>query len=175
MVCLRCKMVVQSELRKLGIHYAKVELGEVTIFGNMNEVQQDHFGKALLKHGLELMDDKKAVLIEKIKITIVEMIHYSEEPLTIKFSTYLSEKVHHDYGYLSNLFSQVEGITLEKYLISHRIERVKELLVYHGLTLTQVANQMNYCSVAHLSAQFKKITGLTPSHFKELTEIRSKM
>lgn len=172
MVCIRCKMVVKNELEKLGIQNAKVELGEVDIISNMTFLELEHFRIGLLKNGLELMDNKKKILIEKIKAVIVEFVHYREEPLTIKFSAYLSEKMHQDYGYLSNLFSQVQGTTLEKYLLAHKIERVKELLVYNELTLTEIANQMNYSSVAHLSAQFKKITGLTPSHFKELKEIR---
>jgi AraC-like DNA-binding protein len=172
MVCIRCKMVVKSELEKLGIQNAKVDLGEVEIMKVMTDQELEYFRLGLLRNGLELMDDRKKILIEKIKAVIVEFVHYREEPLTIKFSSYLSEKMHQDYGYLANLFSQVQGTTIEKYLLTHKIERVKELLVYNGLTLTQIANQMNYSSVAHLSAQFKKITGLTPSHFIELKEVR---
>jgi len=173
MVCIRCKMVVKSELEKLGLNYVTVELGEANIIGDITEEQQEYFRIALRRSGLELMDDPKAILIQKIKAIIVELVHYSTEPLTKTFSIYLSEKMNHEYGYLSKLFSEVEGITLERYFITHKIERVKELLVYDQLTLTEIANIMNYSSVAHLSTQFKKITALTPSHFKGLKEIRS--
>ena len=175
MVCIRCKMVVKDELAKLGLHYITVELGEADIMENISAMQHDQFRDALLKSGLELMDDKRSVLIEKIKNVIIELVHYSEEPLAIKFSEYLSEKLHHDYTYLSNLFSEVRGTTIEKFFIAHKIERVKELLVYNELNLTEIAYLMHYSSVAHLSAQFKKITGLTPSHFKQLREKRRSM
>jgi AraC-like DNA-binding protein len=168
MVCIRCKMVVKEELKKLGLHYIIVELGEVEIFEQISEEQHDRFKIALLRSGLELMDDKKSMLIEKIKNIIVELVHYSEEPLEVNFSEYLSNKLNHDYTYLANLFSEVQGTTIEKFLISHKIERVKELLVYNEFNLTEIAYRMNYSSVAHLSSQFKKITGLTPSHFKKL-------
>ena len=175
MVCIRCKMVVKAELEKLGLHYIIVDLGEVEIMENISPEQHDQFRDALLKSGLELMDDKKAVLIQKIKNVIIELVHYSEEPLTIKFSNYLAQKLKHDYTYLANLFSEVQGITIEQFLITHKIERVKELLVYNELTLTEIAYQLHYSSVAHLSAQFKKVTGLTPSHFKELKNKRFSM
>ena len=168
MVCIRCKMVVKEELKNLGLHYIIVELGEVEIFEQISEEQHDRFKLALLRSGLELMDDKKSMLIEKIKNIIVELVHYSEEPLEVNFSEYLSKKLNHDYTYLANLFSEVQGTTIEKFLISHKIERVKELLVYNEFNLTEIAYRMNYSSVAHLSSQFKKITGLTPSHFKKL-------
>lgn len=168
-------MVVKDELSKLGLHYTTVELGEAETLENMSVDQQDQFKAALLKSGLELMDDKKSVLIQKIKTVIIELIHYSEEPLTIKFSEYLSQKLNHDYTYLANLFSEVQGTTIEKFFITHKIERVKELLVYDELNLTQIAFQMHYSSVAHLSTQFKKITGLTPSHFKHLRIKRRSM
>ena len=175
MVCIRCKMVVKDELAKLGLHYTTVELGEADILENISVVQHDQFRDALLKSGLELMDDKRSVLIEKIKNVIIELVHYSEEPLAIKFSEFLSQKVHHDYTYLANLFSEVQGTTIEKFFIAHKIERVKELLVYNELNLTEIAYLMHYSSVAHLSAQFKKITGLTPSHFKQLRHKRRSM
>lgn len=175
MVCIRCKMVVKDELTKMGLHYTTVELGEAEIMENISTDQHDEIKMALLKSGLELMDDKKSVLIQKIKNVIVELVHYSEEPLNIKFSEYLSEKLHHDYTYLANLFSEVQGSTIEKFFISHKIERVKELLVYDELNLTEIAYQMHYSSVAHLSAQFKKVTGLTPSYFKKLKEKRRNM
>src|SRR5580693_6982569 len=132
MVCIRCIAVVKNELKKLGIRNAKVELGEVEIIGDMTDQQQEQFRLGLLKNGLELMDDKKKILIEQIKSVIVEFVHYREEPSTMKFSAYLSEKMHQDYGYLANLFSQVQGTTIEKYLLTHKVEKVKELLVYTG-------------------------------------------
>jgi AraC-like DNA-binding protein len=175
MVCIRCKMVVKDELTRLGLHYNTVELGEADILENISDYQHDQIKAALLKSGLELMDDKKSVLIQKIKNVIVELVHYSDEPLNIKFSEYLSQKLHHDYTYLANLFSEVQGTTIEKFLIAHKIERVKELLVYDELNLTEIAYQMHYSSVAHLSAQFKKVTGLTPSYFKQLKVKRRNM
>jgi AraC-like DNA-binding protein len=175
MVCIRCKMVVKDELKKLGLQYTTVELGEVEIPGNISTKQRDQFKIALLKSGLELMDDKKSVLIQQIKNVIVELVHYSEEPLSINFSNFLSQKLNHDYTYLANLFSEVQGTTIEKFIISHKIERVKELLVYNELTLTEIAYLMHYSSVAHLSTQFKKVTGLTPSHFKQLKQKRRNM
>jgi len=168
-------MVVKDELTKLGLHYASVELGEAEVLENISVEQHDQFKAALLKSGLELMDDKKSVLIQKIKNVIVELAHYSEDPLIINFSEYLSRKLNHDYTYLANLFSEVQGTTIEKFLIAHKIERVKELLVYDELNLTEIAYKMHYSSVAHLSAQFKKVTGLTPSHFKQLKNKRRSM
>ena len=168
-------MVVKAELEKLGLHYIVVELGEAEIMESISEEQHDQFKEALLKSGLELLDDKKSVLIQKIKNAIVELIHYSEEPLAINFSDHLSQKLNHNYTYLANLFSEVQGTTIEKFIIAHKIERVKELLVYNEVTLTEIAYLMHYSSVAHLSAQFKKITGLTPSHFKQLREKRLTM
>lgn len=175
MVCIRCKMVVKEELSKLGLHHTVVELGEVEIIENISALQHDQIKTALLKTGLELMDDKKSMLIEKIKNVIVELVHYSEEPLAINFSEYLSRQLNHDYTYLANLFSEVQGITIEKFFIAHKIERVKELLVYNELNLTEIAYKMHYSSVAHLSTQFKKVTGLTPSHFKQLKDKRRSM
>jgi YesN/AraC family two-component response regulator len=129
----------------------------------------------MLKSGLELMDDKRTVLIEKIKNVIIDLVYHSDEPLSINFSRYLSEKLDHDYTYLANLFSEVQGITIEKFFIAHKIERVKELLVYNELNLTEIAFKMHYSSVSHLSSQFKKVTGLTPSHFKQLKNKRRTM
>ena len=129
----------------------------------------------LLQFGLELMDDKKSVLIQKIKNVVVELVHYSDEPLLVNFSEYLSKKLQHDYTYLANLFSEIQGTTIEKFIISHKIERVKELLVYDELTLSEISVQMHYSSVAYLSTQFKKVTGLTPSHFKQLKQKRRSM
>lgn len=172
MVCIRCKMVVKSELEKLGLHYISVELGEVEILENITTEQLNQFDESLKKSGLEIMDDKKSMLIEKIKNCIVELVHYSDEQLKVNLSDYLSEKLSHDYTYLANLFSEVQGTTIEKFFIAHKIEKAKELLVYDELNLTEIADKLHYSSVAHLSNQFKKITGLTPSHFKKLKHKR---
>ena len=172
MVSIRCKMVVKEELRKLGLHFIVVDLGEVEIMETLTAEQRETLKTALLKTGLELMDDKKAMLIEKIKIVIIELVHYSEEGIKIKFSNYLSEKLHQDYTYMSNLFSEVQGTTIEQFLISHKVERIKELIIYDELNITEIAWKMNYSSVAHLSNQFKKVTGLSPSHFKQLKDKR---
>lgn len=175
MVCIRCKMVVKAELTKLGLHYINVELGEADIMEDISALQLRQFKEALLKSGLELIDDKKSHLIQKIKNVIIELAHYSEEPLAVNFSDYLSRKLQYDYTYLANLFSEVQGTTIEHFLIAHKIERVKELLVYDELNLTEIAYQMHYSSVAHLSAQFKKVTGLTPTHFKQVKNKRRSM
>lgn len=172
MVCIRCKLLVKEELTKLGLHFVSVELGEAEIREDITLEQLDQLKAALLRSGLEIMDNKKSVLIEKIKKVIIESVHYSEEPLTVNFSDYLSQQLNHDYTYLANLFSEVQGTTIEKFLIAHKIERVKELLVYNELNLTEIAYQMHYSSVSHLSAQFKKVTGLTPTHFKQLKDKR---
>ena len=175
MVCLRCKMVVKEELAKLEYQVISVELGEAEVIEDVSVEQHELIRIALLKSGLELLDDKKSILIQKIKNVIIELVHYSEEPLTINFSEYLSQKLNYDYTYLANLFSEVQGTTIEKFLIAHKIERVKELLVYDEFNLTEIAYRMHYSSVAHLSAQFKKVTGLTPSHFKQLKNKRRSM
>ena len=172
MVSIRCKMLVKSELDKLGLHYILVDLGEVEIMEDISAEQRDKLKIALLKSGLELMDDKKAILIEKVKNVIVEMVHYTDEVPKTNFSDYLSEKLNHDYTYLANLFSEVTGITIEHFIIAHKIEHVKELLLYDELTLTEISYRLNYSSVAHLSYQFKKVTGLTPSYFKQLKHKR---
>ncbi|MEO7923081.1 MAG: AraC family transcriptional regulator [Chitinophagaceae bacterium] len=175
MVCIRCKMVVKDELTRLGLHYTTVELGEADITDQVNPEQLEEIRAALLHSGLELMDDKKSVLIQKIKNVIIDLVHYSEEPLRVNFSEFLAQQLNHDYTYMSNLFSEVQGTTIEKFIIAHKIERVKELLVYNELNLTEIAYQMHYSSVAHLSTQFKKVTGLTPSHFKQLKDKRRSM
>ncbi|MFA5329790.1 MAG: AraC family transcriptional regulator [Prolixibacteraceae bacterium] len=172
MVSIRCKMAVKSALDKLGIHHVKVELGEVEIMENITDEQRDQLKANLLKSGLELMDDQKAILIEKIKNVIIEMIHYSDELPKINFSTHISEKLGHDYTYLANLFSEVTGLTIEHYIIAHKIERAKELLLYDDLNLTEISYRLKYSSVAHLSSQFKKVTGLTPTYFRELKNKR---
>lgn len=175
MVCIRCKTVVKEELKKLGLHYIIVDLGEAEILENITDEQKELFKAALLRSGLELMDDKKSVLIQQIKNIIVELVHFSDEPLSVNLSEYLHQKLNHNYTYLANLFTEVQGTTIEKYFIHHKIERVKELLVYNELNLTEISYLMHYSSVAHLSAQFKKITGLTPSHFKQLKDKRRSM
>ncbi len=175
MVCLRCKMVVKEVLEKHDLHNILVELGEAEIGGRLSESQQVLVKADLLKYGLELMDDKKAVLIQRIKNVIIDLVHYSEDPMQVNLSVWLSQQLHYDYTYLANLFSEVQGMTIEKFFISHKIERVKELLVYNEFTLTEIAYKMHYSSVAHLSTQFKKVTGLTPSHFKQLKDNRRSM
>lgn len=175
MVCIRCKMVVKDQLQKLGHHPLIVDLGEADITEELNAAELEQVRHVLLQSGLELMEDKKSILIQKIKNIIVELVHYSEEPLVVNLSEFLHQKLGHNYTYLANLFSLVQGTTIEKYFISHKIERVKELLVYNELNLTEIAYLMHYSSVAHLSAQFKRVTGLTPSHFKQLREQRRRM
>jgi AraC-like DNA-binding protein len=173
MVSIRCKMIVKSELDKLGLLYGAVDLGEVVLYSIITPEQREYLQKSLVKSGLELMDDKKSILIEKIKNVIIEMVHYDDELPKVKNSDYLTEKLHYDYTYLANLFSEATGITIEHYIILHKIERVKELLLYDELSLTEISYRLNYSSVAHLSAQFKKITGLTPSYFKNLKRKRT--
>lgn len=168
MVCLRCKMLVKDELLKLGLEPVSVELGEVELKENNISGLHEHVKNALQKWGLELIDNKKGILIEKVKSIIIESVHYSDDRLKVNFSEYLSRKLNYDYNYLSNLFSEVMQITIEQFVISHKIERVKALLVYNELNLTEIAWKLHYSSVSHLSAQFKKVTGLTPSHFKRL-------
>jgi len=165
-------MIVKSELEKLGLHFIIVALGEVEIMENISVEQKNMLNIGLKKSGLSIMDDKKSILVEKIKIIVVELIHYSEELLKINFSNYLSDKLNYDYTYLANLFSENQGTTIERFIINHKIERVKELLVYDEFSLTEIAYKLHYSSVAHLSNQFKKITGLTPSHFKKLKHKR---
>ena len=172
MVSNRCKMKVVDELKKLGLHYIVIDLGMVEIAENISNEKKILFDNGLHTSGLELIDDKKVILIERIKTTIIQMIHYSDEMVKINFSDYLSEKLKHNYTYLANLFSETQGLTIEQFIISHKIERIKELMLYDELNITEIAWKMNYSSVAHLSSQFKKFTGLSPSHFKQLKDIR---
>jgi AraC-like DNA-binding protein len=165
-------MVVKEELKKLGLHFIFVDLGEIEIMENLTEEQRNELKIALLSSGLELMDDKRAILIEKIINVIIELVHNSNDLIKINHSDYISEKLKMDYTYLSNIFSEVKGITIQQYIIIHKIEKVKELLMYDELNLTEIAYQLNYSSVAHLSNQFKKITGYPPSHFKQLKDKR---
>jgi AraC-like DNA-binding protein len=168
MVSTRCKMAVKEALKKLGLHFIVVDLGEVEVMESITADQRESLTIALRESGLELMDDKRSVLIEKIKNAIIEMVHYSSEQNKVNFSDFLSEKLHHDYTYMANLFSEIQGTTIEQFIISHKIERIKELIIYDELNITEIAWKMNYSSVAHLSNQFKKVTGLSPSHFKQL-------
>lgn len=170
MVCNRCIMVVKAELEKLGFEPVSVELGEVEISGELTNENTIRLKDNLQELGFALIDDKKSRSIEKIKNTIVELLYFTNEQPKIKFSEYISQKLHQDYSYLSNLFSEVQGITIEQYYIAQKIERVKELLVYDEFSLSQIAHQLNYSSVSHLSKQFKKVTGLTPTHFKQIKE-----
>lgn len=168
MVSTRCKMAVKDALKKLQLHFIIVDLGEIEIMETLTPEQREQLKIELVGSGLELMDDKRAVLIEKIKNVIVEMIHHSDEMVKVNFSDYLSEKLNYDYTYLANLFSEVQGTTIEHFVIAHKVERIKELIIYDELNITEIAWKMNYSSVAHLSNQFKKVTGLSPSHFKRL-------
>lgn len=173
MVSLRCKLLVKSELDKLKIKYSLIELGEVCLLEPISENTQDLLNQELLKFGLELMSDKKAILLEKIKIAVVELIHYSVELPKINFSDYLSDKLHVSYHQLSELFSKSKGMTIEHFIILHKIERVKELIIYDELSLSEIAFNMHYSSIGHMSNQFKKVTGFTPSFFKKMkTKVR---
>jgi AraC-like DNA-binding protein len=163
---------VKEELKNLGLHYVIVDLGVAEILEEITQMQIDQLKANLLKSGLELMDDKKSILIEKIKNVVIEMIHYSDEMPSVNYSDYISEKLNYDYTYLSNLFSEVKGVTLQQFIIIHKIEKVKELLLYDELNLTEISYKLNYSSVAHLSSQFKKITGLSPTFYKQLKQKR---
>lgn len=174
MVCSRCKMVVKAEIEKAGLQPASVELGEVELKGKPTKSQIEKLNTSLKALGFEMMDDKKAQTIEKIKNAIVTLVHHSDQEIKTNLSAYITSQVHQDYNYLSNLFSEVEGTTIEKYFITHRIEKVKELLMYNQLSLSEIADQLGYSSVAYLSNQFKKVTGLTPSYFKSLKENKRK-
>jgi len=172
MVSLRCKMVVKEALRKFGLTYIVLDLGLVEILEDLTPENKEQLKLELSKSGLELMDDKKSILIERIKNIIIELVHYTDELPKINYSEYISEKIGQDYTHISRIFSEVKGITIEQFIIAHKIERVKELLLYDELSLTQISYMLNYSSVAHLSRQFKKVTGLTPSFFKQLKDKR---
>jgi YesN/AraC family two-component response regulator len=174
MVCNRCIMVVQNELDNLGLETNSVTLGEVSFNNELTPVQKNKLEEALIPLGFELIDDKKSRIIEKIKNVIIDLVHYKGDDIKTNLSDVLSNELHHDYNYLSNLFSEVEGTTIEKYFIAQKIEKVKELLVYDELSLSEIAFKLNYSSVAYLSNQFKKVTGLTPSHFKQIREDKRK-
>lgn len=168
MVSNRCKLAVRDELKKLGLHFIVVDLGVVEIMENITAEKRQLLKTRLFDVGFELMDDKRAILIEKIKNIIIEMVHHTEESIKVNFSDFLSEKLDHNYTYLANLFSEVQGTTIEQYIIANKVERIKELIIYGELNITEIAWKMNYSSVAHLSSQFKKVTGLSPTHFRQL-------
>lgn len=168
MVSNRCKLIVKSELVKLGINYTAINLGNAEIADDLTPETKNLLDFNLMKFGLKLIDDKKGILVEKIKNIIIELVHYSDNQLKENFSDYLSEKLVYDYTYLANLFSEQQGITIEHYYLNHKIERVKEFLIYDELNITEIAYRLHYSSVGHLSNQFKKITGLTPSEYKRL-------
>ncbi len=172
MVSLRCKMMVKEELKKLGLKFAVVDLGMVEILEDISPIQREQLKNNLLKSGLELLDDKKSILIEKIKNVITEMIHYTDEIPKVNYSDYISEKLGYDYTYLANTFSEVKGITIQQFIIINKIEKAKELLLYNELNLTEISYKLHYSSVAHLSNQFKKVTGLSPSYYKQLKQKR---
>ncbi len=172
MVSLRCKMLVEEELKKLGLDYVKLNLGMVETMGEITHEKRIQLKNNLLRSGLELLDDKKSILIERIKNVIVEMVHYNDEIPKTNYSGYLSEKLGYDYTYLANTFSEVQGITIQHYIIKHKIEKAKELLLYNELNLAEIAYKLHYSSPSHLSNQFKKVTGLTPSFFKKMKKKR---
>jgi len=175
MVSMRCKLIVRYELEKLKIGHGPVELGKVEIFQALNFLQLTRIRTALMISGLELMDDRKAILIENIKVIIIEMVHYSDVRPAMNLSDYLSERLELDYTYLANLFSEVTGTTIENYVIAHKIERAKELLLYDELNLSEISRKLNYRSVAHLSHQFRKVTGLTATYFKRIKQFKKRI
>jgi len=172
MVSLRCKMMVRDELKKLGLKYIAVELGTVELGQELTLRQREKLKVNLMKSGLELLDDKRSILIEKIKNVIIQMIHHSHDVPLVNYSEHISKKLNYDYTYLSNIFSEVNGITIQQFIIVHKIEKVKELLLYDELNLTEISYKLHYSSVSHLSNQFKKVTGLSPSFYKKLKQKR---
>lgn len=165
-------MLVKEELKKLGFHHFEIDLGVVNIHEKISDEQRVQLGKNLLKSGLELLENKKSILIEKIKNLIIEMVHYEDELPKVNNSDYISEKLGYDYTYLANIFSEVKGMTIQQFIIRHKIEKVKELLLYDELSLSEISYKLHYSSAAHLSNQFKKVTGLTPSFYKKLKQKR---
>jgi len=166
-------MLVEAELKKVGINYRSIELGSVEVDEPINIAILTQFGENLLKSGLELLDDRKSIIIEKIKNVVIEMIHYADELPNEKYSTYISNKIGYDYTYIANIFSEIKGTTLHQFIINHKIEKIKELLLYNQLNMSEIANKMGYCSTAHLSTQFKKVTWLTPSYYKQIKKKRN--
>jgi len=172
MVSQRCKMIVKEELKKLGLRFIIVDMGMVDIMEDITPSEREQLKDNLLVSGLELLDDKKSILIEKIKNLVTDMIHYSDELPKINYSDFISEKLNYDYTYLSNIFSEVKGMTIQQFIIIHKIERVKELLLYDELNLTEISYKLHYSSVSHLSKQFKKVTGLSPTYYKQMKQKR---
>jgi len=166
-------MVVQDEMKKIGVRYVNVDLGVVEISEDITQEQHEQLRVNLLRWGLELLDDKKEILVERIKNLIIEMIHYSDDIPKVNNSEYLCEKLGYDYAYLSNIFSEIKGITLQQFIINHKIEKIKELLLYNELNLSEISYKLHYSSVAHLSNQFKKVTGVTPSFYRQLKQNRT--
>jgi AraC-like DNA-binding protein len=177
MISLRCKALVEEELKKMGIitKHVFVDLGLVEILEDITEEQKETFRLNLLKAGLEVLDEKRSELIERIKDVIIDMIHCQEEIPKVNYSDYISEKIGLDYNYLSSMFSEVKGTTIQQFIIWHKIERAKEMLLYSDHNLTEIAHRLHYSSVAHLSSQFKKITGLTSSYYKQIRMQRNKI
>lgn len=173
MVCLRCILLVKDELQRLDIKYSNVKLGEAVVEDTTSPDQLNNLNKVLNKSGLQIIDSKKSRLVEQIKILVIEQVHYNEEPLNENFSSYLARKLNYDYTYLSNLFASAQGMTLERYIIWNKIEKVKELLIYEEMTIAEIALKMNYSSAAHLSKQFKQITGFGASYYKKIKQMRS--
>lgn len=167
MVCPRCVEIVQSIFMDLNIDITSIELGEVITTQEINDHQKEKLNQQLIDRGFELLEDEKSQLIGRIKTLIIKYVHYSDEPIKINLSAYLSDQLNYDYAYLSRLFSSVEGITIEKYVLAQKIEKVKELIFYDELTLSEIAFKLDYSSVAYLSSQFKKETGMTPTQFKK--------
>lgn len=174
MVCSRCILAVKNIFESQGYTLSQITLGEVETEVPISDVDLKNISASLVGYGFEIVNDAKSQLIEKIKTLIVELVHYNEDIIKVNYSVYIESKLNKDYTYLSNLFSEVTGVTIEKYIINQKIERVKELLVYGELTLSEIAFQLGYSSVSHLSVQFKKITGLTPAHFRQIKEIKRK-
>ena len=174
MVCNRCILVVQNELDKLGIEATNIKLGEIILEKDLTTTEREALENVLDHLGFQVIDDKKSRMIEKIKNVIIDLVHHQDNDAKTNLSDVLSDALHHDYNYLSNLFSDIEGTTIEKYFIAQKVEKIKELLVYDELSLSEIADRMNYSSVAYLSNQFKKVTGLTPSHFKQIREDKRK-
>ncbi|MBI3239232.1 MAG: helix-turn-helix transcriptional regulator [Flavobacteriia bacterium] len=172
MVSIRCKMAVKEALKGLGLHFVFVDLGIVETMEELTPEQWQQLKIVLHRSGLELMDDKKAALVQQTKKLILDLIYNTDEELNMSFTVYLSQQTHQEYPYLANLFLEVQGTTIQQYMIIHKVERIKELIIYGELSISEITWKMNYSSVAHLSNQFKKITGLTPTHFRQLKEKR---
>jgi AraC-like DNA-binding protein len=173
MVSLRCKLLVKDELRNVSIEKAVIELGTVDLLEEMSAEQLEQFRSGISRSGLELLDDKKSIIIERIKNVIVELSHYSDELPEVNYSDYICQKLGYDYTYLSNLFSEVKGITIQHFIILHKIEKVKELILYNELRLAEIADKLHYSSASHLSTQFKKITGMSPSFYRKMQKTRA--